>query len=280
MRSPLRATMAFLAAAVLLPVTALTATAAVDNDTPEAAIPTELGTIYTQDTREAVTEPEDAGLSVNCLGVPAVKGSVWYSYTSDGSEGAGIIVDGTVTAEDGTITSYDLGFMIYEGTPTADSLVACGPMMSGAYTTAGNTYYIMAFTANSTDVPGGDLVLQVRAGGETPTMSVTVDKRGTSFKDGSARITGTYSCTDAEYSELWGTLTQRVGRLKITGEFYVTDLTCDGGTYPWDAFATSQNGYFAGGKAANVTIGFVCGALECAEGWAEATVQLTRASKK
>lgn len=271
MRSSLRATLALLVAAVLLPATTLTATAAEANDTPADAVATLLGQTYEQDTTAAQTESSDADLNDFC-GAPAVRGSVWYTYTSDGSEGLGFLVDGTGT-------DYDLGLMIFEGTPTADSLVACGPMKTATYTTKGKTYYIMAFTANADDPVGGNLTLQILEAPEAPTASVTVDSRATAYKDGSVRLTGTYTCTDADYSEVFGTLTQRVGRMKITGDFYATDFTCDGDTHPWEAYATSGNGFFAGGKAANLTFAFVCGALECADGYSESTIQLSRSKK-
>lgn len=34
-----------------------------------------------------------------------------------------------------------------------------------------------------------------------------------------------------------------------------------------------------GGKAANLTFAFVCGALECADGYSESTIQLSRSKK-
>ena len=272
MKSSLRASLALLLAASLLGVTTLTASAAVTNDTTDQATPTSLGETYSLDTTDAQTEATDASLNDYC-GAPAVRGSVWYTYTSDGSEGLGFLVDGTGT-------DYDLGLMIFDGDPTAGGgLVACGPMKTAAYSTEGVTYYIMAFTANADDPVGGNLTLQVLEAPETPTASVSVDPRGTAYKNGDAMITGTYTCTDADYFELGGTLTQRVGRMKIKGYFYLTDLNCDGGTYPWEAYVTSDNGYFAGGKAASLTLAFVCGALECADGYSESAVQLSRSKK-
>ena len=49
MRSSLRATLALLVAAVLLPATTLTATAAEANDTPADAAATQLGQTYAQE---------------------------------------------------------------------------------------------------------------------------------------------------------------------------------------------------------------------------------------
>ena len=82
-----------------------------------------------------------------------------------------------------------------------------------------------------------------------------------------------------DYTEIWGTVTQRVGRLKIVGDFYITDLTCDGTTQTWDAVATSSNGYFSGGKAAQLSIAFVCGSFECTDGYSDQTIQLSRGKK-
>ena len=81
MRSSLRATLALLVAAVLLPSTTLTATAAAANDIPADAAETLLGQTYEQDTTDAQTESSDADLNDFC-GAPAVRGSVWYTSTA------------------------------------------------------------------------------------------------------------------------------------------------------------------------------------------------------
>ncbi|MBK8460113.1 MAG: hypothetical protein IPL43_07935 [Micropruina sp.] len=271
MKSFLRTALTVIAAAILLPVSALTAVALVDNDTPSGAIATTLGSTYTQDTRDSETEPLDAELNGNC-GAPAVEGSVWYSYTATADD-RGILLDGSAS-------NYSLGFMIFSGDPAnGGELVACGPMMSATTTTAGNTYYIMAFT-DTTGIPaGGDLEFTINGAPDAPTVSVTMDARGTAYRDGSVRVTGTYSCTDADYSEIYGELTQKVGRVKISGSFWLADLTCDGETHTWEAHVTSSNGYFAGGKAASLTLGFVCGSFDCSDGYLERTIQLSRAKR-
>lgn len=273
MRPSLRATLALIAATILLLATALTASAAVSNDTPSDAIPVTLGETYTQGTTGAETEPLDDQLNDEC-GASFVLGSVWYTYESDGSEDAGILIDASSS-------DYSVGLMVFEGDPTAGGeLVSCGPLMSANPTTEGETYYIMAFTDNDDSAPGGSLSLTVGPVPPAPALSITVDPRATADKTGGVRLTGTYTCTgDAEWSELFGDLTQRVGRVKIVGGFSLSDLSCDGETHPWDAYATSSNGYFAGGKAATLTFAYACGALSCGDGYVEQTIQLSRGKK-
>lgn len=278
MKSSLRTTLALFAAGLLLPVSALTAAAApkvmapsITNDTIASASEVLVPKKVTLDTTTAATEPIDAQLNGAC-GAPAVLGSVWFTFTSTGGEGAGVVLDGSAS-------NYDLGLMVFEGEPSTSSLVACGPLQSAVATTAGTQYYVMAFTASDTGAVGGTLVLDIQAAPEPPTMEVTVEPRATAFLDGSVRLTGTYACSNALYTELFGVVTQRVGRLKISGEFYVSDLVCDGQSQPWEAYATSFNGYFAGGKAANLTMAYACGWLECADATSEHTIQLSRAKR-
>jgi hypothetical protein len=106
--------------------------------------------------------------------------------------------------------------------------------------------------------------------------TLTVDRTGTAFKDGSARITGTYVCTNADaFAFIEGTLVQVVGRVKISGSFYIDPLNCDGSLQRWEAIVTSENGLFRGGKSANVTFALACGLFDCADRYTEQTVQLS-----
>jgi hypothetical protein len=140
----------------------------------------------------------------------------------------------------------------------------------------GTTYYVLAFS--DTAVNGGRLSVTFSALPPAPETTLTVDPTGRAFKDGSAQLTGTYSCTNAsDYdSDVEGTLTQRVGRVKINGFFSVYPLMCDGQVLPWEAVATSDNGLFSGGKAAHVTLIFACGFFDCAVQEVDGTVQLRR----
>lgn len=276
MKRPLRVVLATLAAALLLPATTLAAaprakSAPVVNDEPGGAIAVVIGETYTQDTREATASAVDTTLNEQC-GAPAVTHSVWYKYTEDRPEGGGFVVEGVEP-------TFDLGFMIVLGDPEAGGLVVgCGPQLSAAMTTVGNTYYIMAFTASATD--GGNLTMTVSPAPEPPTTAVTLDGTGSALADGSALVRGTYSCTNAFYSELTGRLVQTVGRLKITGYFGLGELVCDGTTQTWSAVVTSENGLFAGGKSVAVAVTLACGLLDCAQAGDERAVKLTRARLK
>ena len=274
MRVPLRTTLTLLAAAALLPLTTLTAAAvAPPNDIPSGALPIAIGATEEMDTAEATTDAVDAAMNDQC-GAPATRGSVWYVYHESDPDGGALWIDGSTS-------DANTGFMIIEGDPTSDgTVVSCAPFGAAAPTRAGTDYYVMAFT-DVTGVPQGWVRFTVKSAPPTPTLTFSISQRGVAYKDGSVRLTGTYSCTDAEsYSEISGTLTQRIGRIKISGGFYLSPLECDGQARTWEASATSENGYFAGGKAATVTVAFACGMFDCTDGYLEQTVQLSRGSGK
>lgn len=274
MRVPLRTTLTLLAAATLLPLTTLTAAAASPpNDSPSGALAITIGDTVAIETAEATTDATDAAMNDQC-GAPATRGSVWYVYHESSATGGTLWIDGA--ASDG-----NTGFMIIEGDPTATgTVVSCAPFGAVAATQTGTDYYVMAFT-DTTGVPQGTVRFTVKGAPPTPTMAFSISPRGVAYKDGSVRLNGTYACTDADsYSEFWGTLTQRIGRIKITGDFYLSPLECDGRPHTWEAWATSGNGYFAGGKAATVTIALACGMFDCVDGYLEQTVQLSRGTRK
>ena len=271
MKWSIRSSLAVATVLVLLPGAALTAQAAVPtNDTVAGAtVISTLPTTITQNTTQATTDATDIAANTYC-GAPATNGSVWFSYTAS--------ADGGVLA-DGLASDFSMGFIITEGAPTADSLIACGPGQVGFNVTAGATYYVMAFS-DTPGVTGGNLSVTFTAAPPPPTLSVTVDPKGVAYKDGSAKITGTYTCTSGDFVDLFGSVTQKVGRLKIVGDFFTEEFMCDGAPHQWTAYATSNNGYFAGGKAASVTMAFACNFWQCADGYVERTVQLTRAATR
>lgn len=240
------------------------------NDTASGAtVISSLPTTITQDTSEATTDSLDESLNADC-GAPATNASVWFQYTDATGEGF------VATMEN---SDYSGGFMVTEGDPSQGDLVACGPGSVGVQTTPGTTYYVVAFSDTSAN--GGELEVTFDKAPPMPEISVSADPKGVAYKDGSAVLTGTYSCTNADgwESDVEGTLTQRVGRMKIVGYFFVYPLECDGATHTWSAQVTSDNGLFRGGKAASVTFGFACGAMDCAMGYAEQPVQLTSRSR-
>ena len=266
-----RSALSAAAALLLLPAFASAASAApVPNDTAaKATVVSTLPSTITQDTTGATTDATDAALNAQC-GAPFTNASVWFRYTATS--------DGGVIA-DMSASSYSGGFIVTEGDPSAGNLVACGPTTVGFGTTAGQTYYVVAFSDTATK--GGNLVVTFDNAPPPPEATVTVNPRAVANKDGSATLTGTYSCTNADdfASDIDGTLTQQVGRVKITGFFFVNPIQCDGATHTWSGTAFSDNGVFKGGKGASVTFAFACGAFECAVGYAEQTVQLSSTRK-
>lgn len=246
--------------------------AAPANDEVAGAVAVVLGEHVTQDTTEATTTAADADLNANC-GAPVTNASVWYSYTPDAD--GGVIFD--MSSSD-----YSGGFLVFEGTPTADSLVTCGQFTVGFFAAAGTTYNVMVIDddLDGTGLNGGNLVMDVTVAPPPPSLDITVYPKAKVTRDGTALITGTYSCTDAEFIEIDGQLTQQVGRLKINGwGFFYEEGTCDGTAHSFTMPISGDNGVFAGGKAASITFTFACGAFECAEGYVEQTVMLSKGAR-
>lgn len=256
----LRHVLAAAATAVLLvPGTALAAVAAPpNNDTVSgartlAALPRTI----MQNTGSATTDSVDSDLNALC-GAPATNGSVWFTYVD--TTGKGLLVD--TSASD-----YTTGVMIVAGDPTSGGqLVACGPQTAAATGAAGTTYYVMAFS-DTAGVTGGQLKAAFSEAPPAPTATLRVSADAVATRNGSLKVHGTYSCTNADSfnSAIQGQVTQRAGRLKINGYFFVDGLTCDGKVRAWKATATSDNGYFAAGRATSSSLAYACGLVQCAE---------------
>ena len=254
------------AAAVLVPALPALAAAPV-NDTSATAVAVSLGDHVELDTTEATTDASDSDLNAYC-GAPVTKASVWYSYTP--------AVDGGVVL-DMTSSDYSGGFLVFQGAPTADSLVDCGPGVVGFSAYAGSTYYVMVIDddEDGNTANGGHLVMDVNEAPPPPTIDVTVAPTGKVDRSGTAWISGSYTCTDADFVDLEAQLTQQVGRFKVTGYGYTFgEGTCDGTAQPFTIGITSDNGTFAGGKAASVVFSYACGAFDCVDGYVEQTVML------
>jgi hypothetical protein len=243
--------------------------AAPSNDELGGAVAVSLGDHITQDTTEATTTTADDQLNSGC-GAPATDASVWYTFTAADDGGAVL---------DASSSDYSAGFMVFEGTPTAESLLTCGPQTVGFVATAGTTYTMMVFDDEQDGNPanGGNLVLDVTAAPPPPTVDVTVDPKAKVDKTGTAWVTGSYTCTDADSIELDGELHQSVGRVTVNGFGFLFDEgTCDGTARSFTMPITGENGKFAGGKAASIVFSFACGVLECADGFTEQRVQLVK----
>ncbi len=258
-------------AALLVPGTALAAVAAPpNNDTVSGAraIASTPKTI-TEDTTSATTDAVDSGLNAGC-GAPATNASVWFTYVD--RTGKGLLVDTSAS-------TYPSGVMIVAGNPTAGgSLVACGPQLAAATGAAGTVYYVMAFS-DTVGVAGGQLKATFTEAPPAPTATLTVAKDAVATKNGSLRMHGTYSCANADSfnSGIQGQATQRAGRLKINGFFFIPGPTCDGKVHPWLAVATSDNGYFAAGRATSSSTVFACGLLGCTDATVSRTLTVTKA---
>lgn len=265
-RSAATAITAFL----ILPLTATAALAAPpSNDAPAGATVVTMGQTVSQDTTEATADALDDALNVTC-GAPAMGASVWFAYTD--VTGAGF----TATADS---ADYPAGVLVARGDPADGDLVACAPVPAVVEGPAGSTYYISVF--NYSGSTGGNLSFSLTPLPLPPTVSLTVDPKGVAYKDGRAKVSGTYTCTDGDpfFSFIEGTLTQVVGRLRINGTFVVDGLQCDGTTHTWEANVTSQSGLYSGGKAANVSLATACGNFDCALAEVTASVQLSRSGK-
>jgi hypothetical protein len=236
--------------AVLLPLAAAPASAAPPgNDEPQGAIALQLGERVGQDTTEATTTAQDAALNANC-GAPATNASVWYSYSPDRDRNVAL---------DMTASDYSGGMLVFLGTPTADSLVTCGPGVVGLRARASNTYTIMVIS--DTDVIGGQLSLSLKKA-PPPRVHVSLARRAVAFRGGAARLHGTYSCKRGDFAVLSGALHQRAGRLKITAHFG-RGIRCNASRRHWSARLVSPVGTFARGHAlARVRID-ACGIFAC-----------------
>jgi hypothetical protein len=242
--------------------------AAPANDTFANATVVSLAYSEMIDTTEATTDADDAELNASCA-APATDASVWYAI--DGTD-TGVIVD--VSSSD-----YSAGVLVGVGAPGSFSIVACGPGSVFFFASAGTTYYVLAIddqqdgggNGGSLNISFIEYVIP-----PPPTLEITVNRYGTfNSKTGTATISGTYTCTDGDYVDMYVEARQRVGRLIIFGSGGFFDFgTCDGSPHPWSAEVFSQNGIFKGGKTLTVNFAQACGLFECAFGYAEYTVQL------
>ena len=243
--------------------------AAPGNDTIGGATTASLGFSEAIDTTDATTDADDAQLNASC-GAPATDASVWYTINL--AADAGVIID--VSASD-----YSAGVLVGVGTPGALDTVTCGPGTVAFSAAAGTTYFVLAIDDQlDGSGNGGALHISFSAAPPPPTLDVTVAPRGTfDSKTGVATLHGTFTCTDADFVDIFGEVTQSVGRVAtIRGFFEVFDEgTCDGSSHSWSADVSPESGKFAGGKALTVAFSFACGAFECAESFTEQTVRLS-----
>jgi len=247
--------------------------AAPTNDTFANATVVTVGFSEVLDTSEATTDSDDAQLNASC-GAPATDASVWYAL--DGSD--------TTVVVDVSQSNYSAGVLVGEGSQGNLQIVACGPGAVAFFAAAGTTYYVLAIDDQQDGGGnGGSLSISFNEFQipPPPTVEITVNRYGTfNTRTGVATLSGTYTCSNADFIDVFVDARQNVGRFTIFGSGSFFDSgTCDGATHTWSAEVFPQNGKFAGGKAMTVTFAFSCGPFECSNGYVEQTVQL-RGGKK
>jgi uncharacterized protein DUF6299 len=257
--------------AMIAPATALAAAPANDNFASAQTIG--FGESVAVDTSEATTQVLDRQAGDACPfppgPPPSTVNTIWFTFTADATtpSSAAVTIDGAF---------WEAGVAIVTGSAGSFTGVACGPFMAFFNPVAGTTYKIMIFDFSESTTPnGGTATVTLGEVPPPPELGLTVNSTGTfNPKTGTATISGTYTCTNAFFVNIFGNVTQSVGRFKVQGSFSTFDVQCDGQVHPWSAEATSFNGTFAGGKALTVTIGFSCGITFCTQASVEQTVQL------
>src|SRR5712691_1988781 len=225
------------------------------NDDPGGAVAiTTVPSTITQNTSDATTSAEETALNAFC-GAPTLAQGVWFQFTPTVSEDL---------AADVTGSDYSAGILVLTGSPGNFTPILCGPGRVTGPVTAGQTYYLLIFGDGFlTAATSGNLVLRVSPAIPAPTITVTINPRGTVDKTGNANISGTVTCSSTDGSgivfDVFGSLRQTVGRIFVDGSFdELLFSACDGTPVNWTALVFGFNGKFAGGKAAIVAIGFGC----------------------
>jgi Family of unknown function (DUF6299) len=237
------------------------------NDTFPNAAPVAAGFSEVLDTTEATTDSDDAQLNESC-GAPATDASVWYVLQGTDQ---GVVIDVSQS-------NYSAGVLVGTGTQGNLQTVACGPGTVGFFAAAGTTYYVLAIDDQADEGGNGGLLnISFNEAPPPPTVDLTVNRFGTvKARTGVATISGTYTCTNADFIQTSVDARQNVGRFFtiLGGGSFFDSGTCDGELHRWSADVFPQSGKFGGGKAMTVTFAFSCGPFQCADGFVEQTVQL------
>jgi hypothetical protein len=239
------------------------------NDTLGGATVAAPGFSQALDTTQATTDLDDHAANANC-GAPATDASVWYSYTAPGDGGVVVDVSGS---------SYSAGVIVVSGAPGAFVLENCGPGATVFTATAGTTYHVLAFDDQGDGGGnGGTLQVSFSDAPPPPKVDVSVDPTGyVNAKTGIATISGTVTCTDADFVATFTQLSQRIGvRATVfgSGGLFLDGSACTGSAQKWTSEVIPQGGKFAGGKSASFTLSFACGRVQCTDGYSEQTVKL------
>jgi hypothetical protein len=209
----------------------------------------------TVDTTEATTDADDAALNTTC-GAPATNGSVWYTFVAG---------EAPAYAVDASLSDFEAGVLVAQGTPGNLTVVACGPFSVAVESPVpGETYYVMAFSFDPETV-GGQLSISVFESEPAPKISMTVHDVGkVDRKTGAATISGTYTCIgNADIVVLQGQLQQEQGDVQVSGIFEQQITRTCGGTFEWSAEIVPETGKFVRGVAATFATSVGCNAVGC-----------------
>jgi hypothetical protein len=192
-------------------------------------------------TVDATTEATDP--VPDCSG--SVGHTVWYSYTPS--------ADGSVQAD--TLGSdYDTVLSVWTGAAGSLSQVGCnddfdfGQSQLTFAATGGTTYYLMVGSFGPVD--GGNLEFTVSVGLPPLLQALSVDSRDkVAPKTGIVTLSGTVTCSREGSVEIGAILSQRIGRVLISGlGFTEAEVDCSGVTR-WTLTLSADNGLFTGGRA-------------------------------
>ena len=197
------------------------------NDTFPNATLASIGFSQVFDTTQATTDANGAQLNASC-GAPATDASVWYVLQGSDRE---VVVDVSQS-------NYFAGVLVGVGAERNLQTVTCGPGAVSFFAAAGTTYYVLAIDDQEDGGGnGGSLNISFNPAPPPPTVEVTVNPTGTvNTRTGVAHISGTYSCTNGDFIDLFVNAQQNVGRFAVLGfgEFFDSG-TCDGTSHNWSA---------------------------------------------
>lgn len=237
-----------------------------NNDTFAGATLAAFGFSEVLDTTEATTDADDVQLNATC-GAPSTAASVWYTFA--GSD-TGVVIDVSQS-------NYPAGVLVGVGSQGNLQTVACAPGAVAFFAASGTTYYVLAIDDQSDGGGNGGLLsISFNEIPPPPTVDITVNPYGTvNARTGIATISGTYTCTNGDFIDVFVDARQNVGRFTIFGSGGFFDFgTCDGASHTWSADVFPQNGKFAGGKTLTLNFATSCGLFECGFGFVEQKVQL------
>ncbi len=244
-RKKSKSVIASLAVIAVLSLSVSTALAAPPaNDDFDSAIEIDINTLPFMDTLDT-SEATEADDDPDCAGRGA---TVWYVLPVGGTD---MRIEANTFGSD-----YDTTLSVYTGSRGALTQIACNDDAGGLQSrvvfdaVAGETYFIMAGSFASG--PGGNLVFSVDVAPPPLEIDLSINPTGLfNSRTGVATIRGTVTCSRPAFVDLFGELTQKVGRFLIRG-FFGTFFECDGET-AWSATVTSDNGLYLGGPA-NATV--------------------------